>query len=61
MISQTKPNLSFSQLTTSFLMAIYGYDSEDEHEHDETTASEAAKDFQYGFRYYNEYFYVVFW
>lgn len=42
-------------------MAIYGYESEDEHEHCETTASEAAKDFQYGFRYYNEYFYVVFW
>ena len=35
-------------------MAIYGYESEDEHE--ETRASEATKDFRYGFRY----FYVVF-
>lgn len=48
MISQTKPNLSLLQLTTSFLMAIYGYESQDEHEHEreETTASQAAKYFQ---------------
>lgn len=58
MISQTKPNLSLLQLTTSFLMAIYGYESQDKHEHEreETTASQAAKYFRYGFRYYNGYF-----
>ena len=58
MLSQAEPNLSLSQLTTSFLMAIYEYESQDDHEHEseETTASQAAKDFQYDFRYYNGYF-----